>query len=100
MISTVVGPVPVHSPPSNTRSTRQSKVANSSIPLERVGWPEMFALVAISACPICSIIAVKVFELGWRMASRPVLPVTFSGTLAAAGTIIVSGPGQKWRARI
>ena len=26
------------------------------------------------------------------------MPVTFSGTFADAGTIIVSGPGQKWRA--
>ena len=34
----------------------------------------------------------------WRTASRPVLPVTFSGTLAEAGTMMVSGPGQKRRA--
>ncbi len=33
------------------------------------------------------------------MANRPVLPVTLSGTFADDGTIIVSGPGQKWRAK-
>ena len=32
-------------------------------------------------------------------ARRPVFPVTLRGTLAEAGTIMVSGPGQKWRAR-
>ena len=38
-------------------------------------------------------------DRAWRRASRPVLPVTFSGTFAEAGTMTVSGPGQKRRAR-
>src|ERR1019366_7086269 len=32
-------------------------------------------------------------EREWRSARRPVLPVTLRGILAAAGTMMVSGPG-------
>ena len=67
------------------------------MPTLMVGWPEILALVEISGCPRRSTRAFTTFERDWRMASRPVLPVTLSGTLAAAGTMMVSGPGQKWR---
>jgi len=56
------------------------------------------ALVETSGWPIFSSSAWATFERDWRSASRPVLPVTRSGTLAEAGTITVSGPGQKRRA--
>ena len=58
----------------------------------------MFALVAIRGWERQSISAVATFEEDWRRARRPVFPVAFNGTFAEAGTIIVSGPGQKWRA--
>jgi hypothetical protein len=70
------------------------------MPLWIVGSPDMFALVAISGCPIFSIMAFKTGDFACRSANRPVLPVTFNGTFAAAGTIIVSGPGQKCLARM
>ena len=73
-------------------------VPNTSMPLRQVGWPEMFALVAISGWSSRSSSACAIAERDCRSASRPVLPVTFSGTLADAGTMMVSGPGQKWRA--
>jgi hypothetical protein len=39
-------------------------------------------------------------ERGCRSASRPVLRVTFNGTRADAGTMMVSAPGQNRRARM
>ena len=68
------------------------------MPLVHVGWPEIFALVEISGCASRSSSALATLDVDWRIASRPVLPVTFSGTRDDAGAMIVSGPGQKWRA--
>ena len=70
----------------------------TSMPLRQVGRPEMFALVAISGWLSIATSWLAIFERECRSASRPVLPVTFSGTLAEAGTMMVSGPGQKRRA--
>ena len=71
----------------------------TSMPLRQVGWPEMLALVEISGW-FSSVDQLdwRPRERDWRSASRPVLPVTFSGILAEAGTMMVSGPGQKRRA--
>ena len=60
----------------------------------------MLALVEISGWFSAAISALAIFERGCRSARRPVLPVTFSGTRADAGTMMVSGPGQKRRARM
>src|SRR5690348_8265873 len=99
-MSTVVAPAPAHTPPSITRSTRPSIIPNTSIPLRQVGWPEMLALVEISGWLSIVTRSLAILQRAWRSASRPVLPVTLSGTLAEAGTMMVSGPGQKRRARI
>src|SRR5579862_1619423 len=99
-MSTVVAPAPVQTPPSITRSTRPSIIPNTSIPLRQVGCPEMLALVAISGWFNIVTNWSAILERDWRSANRPVLPVTFSGTLAEAGTMMVSGPGQKRRARM
>ena len=98
VISTVVLPGPAHRPPSSTRATRPSITPNTSIPLRQVGCPEMLALVATSGCPSRSSRQLATTERVRRSARRPVFPVTFSGTFAAAGTMMVSGPGQNRRA--
>src|ERR1017187_4752121 len=97
-MSTVVAPWPVHAPPSITRSTRPSIIPKTSMPLRHVGWPEMLALVEISGSFNRSMSKLRIFERDWRSAMRPVLPVTFRGIFAEAGTMMVSGPGQKRRA--
>src|ERR1035438_1437004 len=93
----VVAPGPEQVPESSTRSTRPSIVPKTSMPLRQVGLPERLALVAISGWLSMASNWQAILERGWRRASRPVLPVTFSGTLAEAGTMMVSGPGQKRR---
>jgi hypothetical protein len=54
------------------------------MPLRQVGDPEMFALVEISGWFKAAIRAFAILLRGCRTASRPVLPVTFSGTRADA----------------
>src|SRR5207247_7530847 len=92
--STVVAPPPEQKPPSSTISTRPSIVPNTSIPERQVGWPEILALVEISGWLSFATSALATAERDCRTASLPVLPVTRSGTLGDAGTIMVSGPGQ------
>ena len=70
-------------------------VPKTSIPLRHVGDPLMFALVPISGLPTLSINPATTTDFDCRNAKRPVFPVTFNGTFSDAGTIIVSGPGQK-----
>ncbi len=69
------------------------------MPLVHVGWPEMFALVAINGCDNRSINAIATFERDCLIARRPVFPVTLSGTRDEAGAMMVSGPGQNFRAK-
>src|SRR3974377_834539 len=99
-MSTVVEPRPAQEPPSTTRSTRPSIVPKTSIPLRQVGLPDTFALVAMSGWLSTLISPLAPQDRDCRGASRPVLPVTFSGILAEAGTIMVSGPGQNLRDRM
>ena len=70
------------------------------MPLRQVGRPEMLALVEISGWFSMAINWLATLEHDWRSARRPVLPVSLRGTLADAGTMMVSGPGQKRRARM
>ena len=85
MISTVVAPGPVHSPPSNTRSMRPSIAANRSIPLVQVGSPEMFALVAMSAWPTRSMIALASFDRTCRRPEPARVPGHFQRNLCRGG---------------
>ena len=66
-----------------------------SMPLAQVGWPERFALVDINGCASLSSSAFATFDFDCRIAMRPVLPVTFSGTREDAGAMMVNAPGQK-----
>jgi hypothetical protein len=70
----------------------------TSIPLVQVGCPDKLALVAIKGCASRSSNALATLECDCRSASRPVLPVTFKGTREDAGAMMVSGPGQNFRA--
>ena len=62
--STVVAPRPVTAPPSSTRSTLPSITPNTSMPLDKVGCPERFALVEMSGWLSLSSIAVAAVATG------------------------------------
>src|SRR5260370_27717794 len=61
--------------------------------------PLTFAEVAVSGTPAALTTASGMGAAGTRSATLPVLAVTFNGSRGAARTIMVSGPGQNFRAR-
>jgi hypothetical protein len=90
-------PTPV-SPASSTSGSRSPNCAINSSPLEHEGEPERFALVPVMGPSVCSITAQATREFGQRNATRPVLPVTFSGKRFDASTTSVIAPGQNFSA--
>src|SRR5580704_866866 len=61
--------------------------------------PLRLAEVAVIGIFAARTTANGISDAGTRSATLPVLAVTFRGRWEAAGTIMVSGPGQKRRAR-
>ncbi len=96
-MSTVCRTGPVQEPPSSTRSDlavhhAEDLDATSASRLSgeiRAGGDQRVAHGFSSD--------IAIWPFGWRIASRPVFPVTLRGTREEPCVMMVSGPGQKRR---
>lgn len=82
------------SPPSRINDSRLPNCFTIWSAFVHDGKPERFALVPVTGPPTASIRAVLIRELGHRSATRPVLPVTLSGSRCVASITRVRAPGQ------
>jgi len=96
----VLARMPPVSPASRTSGRRSPNCFTIWVAAVQLGKPERLALVPVMGAPTASMIAVGTGMLAQRRATRPVLPVTFSGRRCVASTTRVSAPGQNLCARV
>src|ERR1700688_185371 len=87
------------SPPSTMMLMRPFSWSRTCSALVHSEAPLRFADVAVIGIAAAVTTARGIFALGTRSATLPVLAVTLSGKREPAFTMIVSGPGQNFRAR-
>src|SRR5580698_4323567 len=85
-------------PPSTMMLMRPSSCSRTCSALVHSDAPLRFADVAVMGIAAAVTTARGIFALGTRSATLPVLAVTFSGRREPAFTMMVSGPGQNFRA--
>src|SRR5437868_13392879 len=87
-------------PPSTISGMRSPNWVRTQAAVVHSLAPLTLAEVAVMGTPAARITSMGIVAEGTRIATLPVLAVTFSGRRAAAFTMIVSGPGQYFSARI